>query len=68
MIELVFSVCLADAPDRCKDVRLTFIAESVTPQQCMLHGQAEIAKWAEGHPNWRVRRWKCGPAGLMAKA
>lgn len=67
MIELLLSVCFVDDPARCRDVRLNFLEESITPQQCMKMGQIEIAKWSEGHPNWRVKRWSCGPAGRVAR-
>ncbi len=67
MIEIVVAVCMIDEPERCKDVRLTYMAESVTAHQCMMLGQAEIAKWTEGHPNWRVTRWTCGTARQLAK-
>lgn len=66
MIEIVASVCLAVAPGACKDITLTFVAERpVTVQQCFQYGQIELAKWSEGHPGWRVARWRCGrPAGI----
>ncbi len=52
MIELVVAVCMIDQPSQCKDVYLNFAAESVTPQQCMMNGQLEMAKWVGEHPNW----------------
>jgi hypothetical protein len=67
MIEIVLSVCMIDAPERCKDVRLSYMADSVTPQQCMMYGQAEIAKWFEGHPNWKIMKWTCGEPKQVAK-
>lgn len=67
MIEIVMSVCLIDAPDRCKDVRLSYMAESVTPFECMMYGQTEMAKWTEGNPNWKIAKWKCGAARQIAK-
>jgi hypothetical protein len=67
MLELVVSVCLADDPSRCKDVSLVYMAENVTPMQCMMMSQVEIAKWAEGHPKWVAKRWSCRPAGRYAK-
>ena len=60
MIELVLSVCLIAAPGGCKDVHLTYTEELLTPYQCMLRGQPEMAKWLEAHPQWRVARWTCG--------
>lgn len=67
MIEIVLSVCSIVQGATCKDVRLTYMAESVTPFECMRYGQTEIAKWAEGHPNWKVHRWSCGQPRQVAK-
>jgi hypothetical protein len=68
MIEVVFSVCLLAEPSRCHEERLSFMAESVTPQQCMMYGQSEMAKWMEGHPGFSVQKWGCGRARTLAKA
>ena len=70
MIEIVLLVCMLADPGKCKDVRLTFAVESitVTPQQCMVNGQTEIAKWAEYNPNWSVQKWRCGMPHAVAKA
>ncbi len=35
--------------------------------QCLMRAQPEIAKWAEAHPKWNVKRWTCRPAGKIAK-
>lgn len=67
MIEIVLAVCSILHGAQCKEERLTYMAESFTPHQCMLYGQHEIAKWAEGHPNWRVHRWTCGQVRQTAK-
>jgi hypothetical protein len=68
MIELVMSVCMISEPTRCKDVRLNFAEQSVTPHECMFNGQIEIAKWSETHPDWQVAKWGCARAGIYAKA
>ncbi len=60
MIEIVFLACAIANPADCKDVRLNFMADHVTPQQCMMYGQHEIAKWSQGHPKWKVKKWRCG--------
>ncbi len=36
MIEVVAMVCFIQDPTKCKEVHLSFAAESVTPQQCMM--------------------------------
>lgn len=67
MIELVASVCLITSPQTCKDIHLSYAADSVTSQQCLMLGQAELAKWNEGQPKWRVAKWTCQPAGRVAR-
>lgn len=67
MIEILVTVCLMTDPGRCKQVNLTYAAEAVTPHQCMMFGQAEIAKWSLGNPKWRIDKWKCQAAGQYAK-
>jgi hypothetical protein len=70
MIEIVLSVCMLADPAKCKDVHLSYAAEStnITPQQCMMNGQPEIAKWSEGNPNWQIQKWRCGAPRALAKA
>ena len=60
MIELILSVCMIGQPDVCKDVHLTYSAANLTPYQCLMRGQPEMAKWAEGHPKWQIQRYRCG--------
>ena len=60
MIEILVSVCLLAAADKCRDVRLHVAAENVTAQQCIKLGQFEIAKWAEKNPTWAIKQWSCG--------
>jgi len=67
MIELVVAVCMIDQPSQCKDVYLNFEGDSVTPQQCMMNGQIAMAEWAADHPNYVIKKWRCGVAGQMAK-
>jgi len=67
MLELVVLVCLANSPTYCKDAALNYSAESTTPMQCLMQAQIEIAKWVAEHPNWRVERYSCRPAGQIAK-
>jgi hypothetical protein len=66
MIELLALVCTVIGT--CKDVSLTFGAESVTPMQCLMHAQPVLAKWAGEHPGWEIKRWSCSVAGRFARA
>jgi hypothetical protein len=68
MLELVFIVCLATAPEQCKDIHLTYAEEASTPMQCMMNGQPHIARWISEHePVWTVKKWYCGPVGRRMK-
>lgn len=67
MLELLMTVCLLSDPSRCKDVPLTYSAEHLTPMQCMMGAQPEIAKWIDSHPKWTLKRWTCQKAGTFAK-
>lgn len=66
MIELSALVCLVIGG--CKDISLTFGAESVTPMQCLMQSQPVLAKWVSEHPGWEIKRWSCGRAGRFARA
>jgi hypothetical protein len=67
MIEVIALACTVMAPLQCKNVKLSFASDSVTPQQCMMFGQMELAKWIGDHPGWKIAHgFKCGPAGRYA--
>jgi hypothetical protein len=68
MIELAFTACLAANPDVCKPVTLTYAGEGLTPMQCMVGSQAQLAEWSAANPKWRVKRWGCRPARMYSKA
>jgi hypothetical protein len=66
MIALVFWVCAMGAPWHCQAVQLVFASDgdgrAVTPMMCLMHGQAEIARWLDTHPGFR----RHGPYSCMA--
>ncbi|MFZ5964433.1 hypothetical protein ACOXXX_15920 [Thalassococcus sp. BH17M4-6] len=57
MIELLFVACLSTAPTECRERSLLFTG--ITPGQCAMGAQPELAKWVNAHPNWQIARWKC---------
>jgi hypothetical protein len=67
MLELAVVACLISDPSKCRDVSLTFDSETATPMQCLMQAQPELAKWAGDHPNWKIERYTCRPAGQIAK-
>ena len=58
MIELVFTACLVASPAKCEERHLTF-AENMSPMQCLMGAQPQLAMWAAAHPKWSVSRFKC---------
>ena len=66
MIELVIAACLMSG--ECQESRLTYDANEVSLLTCMIAGQAEVARWQQDHPAWRVRRWRCDVARREARA
>lgn len=66
MIELVFSACFMISPYNCNE-RSIQLSEDVTQFQCMLFSQPILAEWQQGHPNIRIEKYHCQPAGLYAK-
>ncbi len=67
MFEIAAAVCMVGSAQNCREIVLSFEADNVTPVNCIMYGQPELAKWTEGHPNWRVRRFTCRLAGTFAK-
>jgi len=44
---------------QCKEEKLLYAEGSL--MACMLHGQAELAAWADRNSAWRIKRWSCRP-------
>lgn len=63
---ILLSVCLLSNPTSCHEERLNFSFERVSAMGCMVHSQAVIAEWQQGHPAWQVQRWRCAAPGSIA--
>ena len=57
MVELLFVACLATAPEDCRERSLVFT--DVSPMQCLMGAQPELAKWSAAHPNMDIKSWRC---------
>lgn len=60
MIELFLVVCLVSDPDHCTVERPALQEPFVNVMACSRNGMFRAAEWAEQHPKYTVRRWKCG--------
>lgn len=58
-IILAFTACLQAAPDDCRERELAFAAESLTVLQCTMGAHIPLSQWADQHPKWRVRDYRC---------
>lgn len=63
MITIILSACMVADPNVCKDYRLPLDGDMST-QQCAMAAPPYFAQWAEDHPAWQIKRWKCVPSGL----
>lgn len=57
MIELAFVACLVSSLEICEDQRLVFVEASA--ERCLSMAQPELARWANSHSGWRIKRWTC---------
>ncbi|MGB3243545.1 MAG: hypothetical protein WBB25_03350 [Sulfitobacter sp.] len=65
MIELLFVVCLASDPNQCRQRSLVFT--DVSPTQCLMGAQPELANWIATHPNQQIKSWKCRTVSFVER-
>lgn len=63
LINLILTVCLAGAPQQCREETLTFESQGDL-RKCMFLAPIEIARWSGDHPLLNVTRWKCEIPGI----
>ena len=61
MIAIVISACLIGNPNVCKDYRVP-LAAHIDAKRCLFQAQPHLPKWAEQHPNWEIKSWRCASA------
>lgn len=65
MIELLFIACVSGAPETCQERSLLFT--DISPQQCLVGAQPELAKWVASHHGARIKSWRCQQVDLTAQ-
>lgn len=63
MLSIILSACLVAHPDQCRDFKIP-LNVNMDAMHCTMAAPPYFAQWAEEHPQWQIRRWKCQPAGL----
>lgn len=61
MMTIVLSACLLANPATCKDFKLPLDGD-MDASQCAMYAPPFFAQWAEEHPDWAIKRWKCQSA------
>ncbi|MDZ4842391.1 MAG: hypothetical protein SH859_09650 [Hyphomicrobium aestuarii] len=60
MLTIILSACLVADPGQCRDHRIP--AENIVdPTRCVMTAQPFVAKWADEHPLWEVKKYICRP-------
>lgn len=67
LITLFVTLCLISDPTSCKDHEIQFTqtqyiegqAIALTPFNCMMTAQSELAKFMVGHPKEKVAKFSC---------
>jgi hypothetical protein len=59
MVELLILACLLKDPARCEEFHVPFIIE-MNIVQCMWQSTIHAAEWTAAHPDWVIRKVRCG--------
>jgi hypothetical protein len=58
MLWIVLSACLTNDANVCKDYRIS-VNPDFDVSTCMVDAPPYFAQWAEEHPGWQIKRWRC---------
>jgi len=58
MISIIISACLITDPGICRDYRVP-LAMNVGTKGCLYRAQPHLPRWAEEHPKWQIKSWRC---------
>jgi hypothetical protein len=61
MLAIILSACLTNDPSVCKDYRIS-VDSNLDTTQCVIYAPPHFAQWAEEHPGWQIKRWRCTTA------
>jgi hypothetical protein len=58
MLAIILSACMANDPNVCKDYKIP-LADDVDPTRCAMFAPPHFAHWADEHPGWQIKKWRC---------
>ncbi len=59
MLAIILSACLANDPHICRNYRIALDSNIDNTASCTMNAPPHFAKWAEEHPGWKIKRWRC---------
>ncbi len=62
-MELIVFVCLAANAAVCEEQHLSVAMEPVPQSLCMVKAMPHLAQWAGDHPQFIIKKWRCGVPG-----
>lgn len=57
MLALLINACSPEG--ECKEHRLMVFEPNMTPFQCVMNAQPEVARWVQSHPNVTITKIRC---------
>lgn len=61
MLAIILSACLTSDPSICKDYKIS-VNPDLDVTTCMMDAPPHFAHWADEHPGWQIKRWRCTTA------
>lgn len=61
MLAIILSACMANDPGFCKDYKIQLNSDA-DPASCAMHAPPHFAQWAQEHPGWQIKKWRCTAA------
>lgn len=63
MLSIVLSACLIADPNQCRDFKVP-VDFQMDAMHCAMAAPPIFARWAEEHPQWQIKRWRCQSSTL----
>lgn len=61
MLAIIVSACLTTDPNVCRDYKIQ-LQEEMDSMSCAMYAAPYFVPWAEEHPGWQIKRWRCASA------
>lgn len=59
MLAIILQACLISSPAQCEEHKIPIMSGGTT-HRCAMLAPVRFARWADSHPDWQIRKWRCG--------